>query len=88
MKISVTQKHIANGTPNSCGLCPIALAVMDATQADSVSVGLHNCCFQIGKLFQSYDMPETASRFIVDFDNGCKVSPFEFEATKRYECII
>lgn len=38
MKIEVTQEHIERGIRGACASCPVALAIQDATQADTVTV--------------------------------------------------
>lgn len=82
MKIQVTQDHIDNGTVKDACLCPIALAIRDATGAAhfDVIVSTHGWSHYNGnKLLGNYELPVDATNFITKFDLGEPVSPFEFE---------
>lgn len=82
MKVSVTQDHIDRGIGSDCGKCPVALAlegcgmervkIMD--EADEVS-------FFYPKLNKTVRLlvPGKVYDFVVEFDCGQPVFPFEFE---------
>ncbi len=76
MKICVTKKDIANGTPTEPDCCPIALALIRAGFND-VSVDTDNVRLFVGK--PSLKLPQKAIDFIEQFDNGEEVDPFTFE---------
>ena len=76
MIIKVTQEHIDAGTRKSCFHCPIALAVKEATCMDPA-------VRPYGVRFYAYpkyiiELPNSAIRFIENFDNHVPVKPFEF----------
>ena len=75
MKIKVTQDDIDNGERHRCYRCPIAHA-MCRTLGASIAVTQE-------KYYREEDdgkyLPTEAQRFILDFDAGRPVAPFEFE---------
>lgn len=84
MKIKVTRRHILEGVPRDVTQCPIAFAIMDIVNAPFVRSGM---CIYVG---ESQDKDEgtrycyrratqTEQRFMIDFDKGEEVHPFEFE---------
>jgi hypothetical protein len=75
MKITVTEQHIEQGKQASQCFCPVALAIREATGIDQL------CVLSIGVIFKtgSVNLPEEASNFVLDFDAGQAVEPFEFE---------
>ena len=76
-RVSVTHEHIEKGLLKSCTLCPIALALRALGDQYSYVVGdryLYNIHQEIVAL-----LPEEARAFIVRFDAGDYVEPFEFE---------
>lgn len=81
MKIQVTQEHIDNGLRNSCFSCPIALAINECNGITGAQVLLHE--IRIRKDCNLYDVNCKTTKQIRDFmmlfDNGRKVEPFEFE---------
>lgn len=81
MKISITKKHIADGKPGNAKSCPIALALLDHKDVyDIVSVNPFTMAFWSRDLhYRWYTLPRRASDFVVAFDMGRDVTPFEFE---------
>lgn len=78
MKISVTEEDIRTGVRRSCTTCPIANATRRVcgdkivwANTYTITIGLTE-----GKVFKT---PGKAKEFILDFDNGNPVEPFEFE---------
>lgn len=75
MIIRVTQEHIDKGKAGLCSLCPIALALKDAGFKDSwagsgtLKNNKNTICIT----------PQSCYDFMVHFDAGDLVSPFEFE---------
>ncbi|QDK02062.1 hypothetical protein SEA_GIBBLES_105 [Gordonia phage Gibbles] len=82
MRVTVTQKHIDDGTKANCKLCPIAQAITNKGYKARV---YHELVDLIGKdgVNATYKLPKKATRFIIDFDEGNKVKPFTFEMRKR-----
>ena len=81
MKITITQKHIKQGSPNNGVLCPIALALLEQTGEQwNVTIGTtgaiaHSC----NELTETYlPLPKTAHKFAINFDAGKPVNPFSF----------
>lgn len=73
--IFVNQTHIDHGRPGTCTLCPIALAIQEATGIQQVGVNIVEVRID-GKYF---DLPREVTEFINQFDAGGSVEPFEFE---------
>jgi hypothetical protein len=74
MTINVTQSDIQKGSRNNCVMCPIALAIRRAIPGSAVLVGGKRVDIN-GK---NYDLPESARKFIYQFDNDTQVIPFSF----------
>ena len=77
MNVTIMQKHIDSGAPRSCGKCPVALAVNDATglvtasaSIDEIRVGVTVCI-----------VPREVQTFIGMFDiyGPDRVEPLTFE---------
>lgn len=78
MKIRVTQEDINNGKPNDPSRCPVALACRKLTEGN-ISVGYIFITYYLsGKLVRRI-VPKGVIGFIVNFDDGKPVGPFEFE---------
>lgn len=87
MKISVTAEDIAAGVPSGafrCEHCPIARAIARAVDRAPLAVlvgidraRLHNDAR--GSDVWQVELPAVASEFIVDFDLGRPVKPFDFD---------
>ena len=80
MRIKVTPEHINKGIGRHCLYCPMALAMRDA--------GLDVEVIQSGRVSIRPEgwlspylarLPKVACDFIIDFDCGESVGPFEFE---------
>lgn len=78
MKITVTQEHINRGIRSSIWQCPIALAIKEQTKGRVLVAGSTSLVTKNG-VETVYNLPETAARFIINFDNGDKVVPMEFD---------
>ena len=78
--ITVTMQHIAAGVRDNCEQCPVALAIMKAfPDACCVAVGPDTCTIETpGGGKADVELPESALRFIWDFDDGAAVQPFTF----------
>jgi hypothetical protein len=76
MKIKVTQHNIDKGTPKYGTHCPVAHAITEATGRLSI-VGRHSVWFMGGD--EHVELPCEAQYFIIAYDRGCDVSPFEFD---------
>lgn len=80
MTISVTQEDIDKGRPNSCGSCPIALAVRRSTGLLNASVSQSRIISWGGyKPRLDVETPAQAVDFIELFDSNEPVKPFTFE---------
>ena len=86
LRIEVTQEDIDGGMRRSCGGCPIALAVRRAlgpSHAAYVSAGAIDVfAGPPQKHLASYDLPNAAYTFVLDFDNRLYVQPFRFTARR------
>lgn len=71
-RIEVTSEDIERGVPDNCHHCPIALAArragLNTPEVDSA--------FLNGMV-----LPDAATEFILDYDNGEPVEPFSFEVS-------
>jgi hypothetical protein len=91
-RIHVTQEDIREGIPQTYSLCPVALAIrreLGVEQYGLVSVTQKHV-FVRREEFPStsvrplppgtwYKAPPEVTSFIVNFDEGTEVEPFEFE---------
>lgn len=78
MEIEVTQLDIKNGRRNSCGSCPVALAIQRIT-------GVRPFIETEFVLLDPFTnnptrrvLPKIARKFVVDYDMGLHVEPFTF----------
>lgn len=81
MLVSVTEIHIERGRRADPLVCPLALAIGEATGAQW-SVGLNVCHrtnTNTGKREPLVQLPPKAVLFREAFDNAKRVTPFEFE---------
>lgn len=80
--VRVEQRHINEGKAKSCGSCPLARAINDALGRDiaPLGVGVNNTSWW-GNPFGDIGgtLPFDASAFVVNYDAGLPVEPFEFE---------
>jgi len=78
IKIQVTQKDIDNGKPRDMGYCPIAMAIhrcrFRKAEVDNSVIHLHGYYSDEDPL----PMPQTAKRFVKQFDAEKPVRPFTF----------
>lgn len=81
--IKVKQSHITKALEltklhsSKSRNCPIALALKEHFKIDDVIVGSMTCLINGGN-GGSVDMPRSCRRFIVRFDSGKPVKPFNF----------
>ena len=79
--VRVEQRHIDEGVPNEPGMCPVALAIKGQPGCRRVLVG--HCgghvYFENFRPPASFHLPKKVSKFILDFDEGEDVEPFEFK---------
>ncbi len=81
LKVSVTAEDIAAGERRCCGACPIALAVARVTGASFVHTGPVAVQWSLphgADLIQG-ELPTVAFEFMMDFDRGMSVAPFDFD---------
>lgn len=80
--VKVTQEDIQTGAKDNCYRCPIALALNRALKKPvtcwTYTYTIHNI---------SYTLPSVVSRFIVGFDGGDLVKPFEFQIESPQESV-
>jgi len=81
MIIQVTQEDIDNGRRSSSSHCPVALAFARALGIDNrqVVVGPSYMYSNLLDANKKYNTPSIACGFIIFYDSGQKVHPFEFE---------
>ncbi len=79
--VKVTRNEIINGVKQKCHLCPIALALRRALpEANGVTSYLNSASWYDRKGMRwNADLPHAATTFVVRFDNGEPVQPFEFK---------
>lgn len=75
MRFSVTNDEITDGRIRDCERCPVALAIRKQLPHLRVSVS------KVAIIIQGavYNVSEPIRKFLLDFDNGRPVEPFEFE---------
>lgn len=77
IKVDVKQEYIDDGCPCNSNLCPVAIAVAEATGIASVLVSVSYILIRDA----AYDTPEEVKEFIRIFDDafsGVNVKPFTF----------
>lgn len=83
MQIRVTQKHINEGEKIHCTECPIALAISDCLKKSyCAGVSMRRYYIHTLPLSQSCinnELPSKAQDFIIKFDCGRSVEPFDFD---------
>jgi hypothetical protein len=81
IKIKVLQKHIDSGDAGNPHCCPIALALRAKTRKEwSVTSGHAWLAVTNGmSKLVLYTIPDSARKFISDFDHHRPVEPAEFE---------
>ncbi len=85
LELYINQDSISLGEKCSCSKCPIALAARGLFPNCLISVdGDLLAIREPEKLsWETYGLPMEAGSFIDNFDNGLKVVPFSFTATKE-----
>ncbi len=79
MKISVIQHHINTGVRGNCKSDPIAFAMSDAGCLRP-HAGVTHLSWQDEKHNRySVEVPRVVYEFMLDFDNGRPVRPFDFD---------
>jgi len=77
MTISVTQEDICNGKRNSNNNCPVVLALnRQAGRGHSMDFGIYK---KAGSKIHYFRTPSKVYEFVILFDAGKPVWPFEFE---------
>ncbi len=78
MKVSVTAEDIANGIRKNCRGCPVALATQRTYETAYVWVNTESITidYQDPRIVKT---PSDVKRFVLKFDAGEPVFPFEFE---------
>lgn len=79
-KIVVTEEHIKEGKPGSPKHCAVALAAQEVFPEAEVGVGVRGIYVDGEDYKISLLLPRAAQDFVVKFDSGGEVEPFEFEA--------
>lgn len=74
MKVIVTQEDIDNGDRTQSARCPIALAISRAYGIKNIAVGMD----RVTGMSKTRWLPIEAQNFVLAFDNGEPVEPFEF----------
>lgn len=78
MKIIVTQQHIDEGQRGSSTRDPVAFAMADAG-LESPNAGVTHLRWYKDGHRHSVKVPEKVYDFMLNFDNGKMVEPFEFQ---------
>jgi len=80
MIFKVTKTLISNGIIGKCQYCPVSLSIKEKLNTDTVMI-THNSIgikYPEGK-YTFLEIPANVKRFVMDFDAGKPVSPFEFQ---------
>lgn len=78
MKINVTQSNIKCGIRSNARMCPVAIAILDATGKHTgrgVVVLPDKITIRGNGKFKT---PRSVKKFIYEFDNFCRARPFSF----------
>ncbi len=78
MLIQVLDRHITAGTACMPHTCAVALAILDALPGCEPEVLRNAITIRRGENYQSFDLPYEVVQFIMAFDGGAYVTPFEF----------
>lgn len=76
MKIKITAEDIAYGVRGSCSLCPVVHAVNRAFNCEGANIGPFVIFLSQRR---QWETPSIVRSFIMRFDAGLPVEPFEFE---------
>ncbi len=79
-RIYVRKSDIEVGGRGNCFTCPVAMALKRAYKGRSISVQSDSYRVDRGSIKTGawFPLPETAVRFVRDFDAGRPVKPFSF----------
>lgn len=78
--IEVTRDRIDKGVMDHCRKCPVALAIMDATGIDDVSVNGETATFRKFSPDRTVSrLPREVQEWIEAFDGGSDMLPFSFK---------
>lgn len=80
VKIEITKSDIKKGKKQQIDSCPIALAIKRKLKARNICVS-DGVAFNLEGNEYWVDLPNKASYFIDNFDDGLKVKPFSFIMT-------
>lgn len=83
MHVAVTAEHIAKGVRQTMAYCPVALAIKEVVAGREVDVMPLHAYIGWGDATEVCDLPEVTYDFIVAFDAGHDVTPFEFDTECR-----
>jgi hypothetical protein len=83
MLVKIRKIDIKQGIPSSHNRCPIALRIRKMIPSlYYVSVGFKNRLSSSAEIWinnRVYKLPKISAKFIVEYDKGKPVEPFEFE---------
>jgi hypothetical protein len=80
LHIVVTEDHIKSGVRKDATSCPIALALQNRHDCTSVEVEPCGITFdRAGWRWKARAVPANAETFMLRFDEGAPVEPFEFD---------
>jgi hypothetical protein len=85
MKIEVTDEHIFQGQPNNDELCPIALALTEATGVQWKV--RYKTAWKSTSDRRHRHLPASAVEFVKAFDAKESVEPFSFEIDAQRELL-
>lgn len=89
LTVVVTPDDVRDGTPRNTDACALARAIKRQFPDAMVAVGTtHASIYRHGfKVYQGYDLPNDASRFVLAFDAGLILpahGPWTFHLTGDY----
>lgn len=76
MRIIVTREDIENGRPRDAQNCPVAMALR---RAGVGHFGVSGILVWVASGNQAIVLPGPAQEWILNYDYGCQMAPFEFE---------
>jgi hypothetical protein len=80
MKITITDEHIAMGTPNSPCFCPIALALAELPLAYTARVRESTCTVaKADGETRTFTLTQAAQAFVAAYDQGRPVASCKLE---------
>jgi len=82
IKINVSKKDIEDGVKKSCFDCPISYAIIRDCKISYRNVSVAKT-IKINGCLQHIEIPEWMGEWIILFDKGLQVQPFEFYILKK-----